>query len=261
MTATKSDIEAPGWWQRSERTFAYLSVRRARYASITRAPDGRLLILFTHQTAEQEEAGTADLFLLRRTRDGDWWHSPELVCAGEKGQPRAYGTMTTLDSGRIIAPFAEIDDRKATSQVRMLSSADNGQTWSVDSTIDVGPLVWAAPCGRPFELAGEWLMPVFGARSEADLKATRLCAGLLRSPDAGQTWGNFSPLAGPDPHGEISFEFPAVLPLEDGTLLAVLTARRLKERTHLPLDLQQELVRSYSTDVIKGLFVSPCAAT
>ena len=42
-------------WQRDERVLAYLSERRARYPSIARAADGRQLILFTHQTAPQEE--------------------------------------------------------------------------------------------------------------------------------------------------------------------------------------------------------------
>ena len=28
-----------------------------------------------------------------------------------QGEPRAMGTLTTLESGRIIAPFAELNDR------------------------------------------------------------------------------------------------------------------------------------------------------
>ena len=46
----------------------------------------------------------------------------------------------------------------------------------------------------------------------------------------------------------LSYEFPAVLPLKDGTWLSVLTERRLKKRPQLPLDIPQTLVRSYSTD-------------
>ena len=68
-------------------------------------PRGRLLILFTHQTAQQERDGSGELHLVRRTRDGDWWFYPEPVFEGRQGEPRAMGTLTTLESGRIIAPL------------------------------------------------------------------------------------------------------------------------------------------------------------
>ena len=55
-------------------------------------------------------------------------------------------------------------------------------------------------------------------------------------------------IAEPDEHAEDSFEFPAVLPLGDGTLLALLTGRQLQARPHLPLDVPQALVRSSSAD-------------
>ena len=55
-----------GFWQRGERVFAYLGENRTRYASVAQTPEGHLLILFTHQTRAQEEAGTGKLWLLRR---------------------------------------------------------------------------------------------------------------------------------------------------------------------------------------------------
>ena len=241
-------MSGQGLWERDERVFVYLSERRARYASIARAQDGRLLILFTHQTEEQENDGTGDLFLARRTKDGRWWRQPATVYEGKKGEPRAYGTMTALSSGRIIAPFAEVDDETPASEVRILTSDDNGETWNAGSPVSVDPLCWAAPYGRPFELGDELVMPVFGALTTDDLSAARLCSGLLRSGDGVETWGGWSTIAGPDPQGEVSYEFPAVAPLGDGTLLAVMTARRLEKRPQLPLDVPQTLVRSYSSD-------------
>ena len=242
-----SSIEQ-GWWQRGERVFAHLSERRARYPSIARAGAGRLLILFTHQTEAQEAEGRGDLFLLRRSQDGGWWRLPERVYQGGRGEPRAHGTLSALDSGRIIAPFVEVEDQKGAGPVRVLASDDHGQTWSIGSPVAIDPLVWAAPCGRLLEIGDELVMPVFGALTVADLEATRLAAGLLRSRDNGQTWGDWSPIAGPDPHSEVSFEFPAVLPLAEGTLLAILTGRRLEPRPHLPLDVPQALVRTWSAD-------------
>ena len=235
-------------WQRDSRTFVYLAERRARYASITRNADGRLLILFTHQTEEQEKDGIGDLFLVRRTKDGDWWFYPETIYEATEGEPRAYGTLTTLRTGKLIAPFAELDDRAGKSVTRILSSPDGGESWRVGDPLATAPLVWAAPYGRAVELDDELLMPVFGALSHEDLAATRLCAGLLRSTDCGETWGDWSPIAGPDVKGEVSYEFACVLPLAHGTLLSIVTERRLKKRPELPVDVPLVLVRSYSAD-------------
>ena len=235
-------------WKRDQRSFVYLSERRARYAGITRTAKGRLLILFTHQTAQQERDGSGELHLVRRTRDGDWWFYPEPVFEGRQGEPRAMGTLTTLESGRIIAPFAELNHRSSSSRLRVLSSEDHGETWAASDPLNTQPLIWAAPYGRPFEAGNRVLMPVHGAVSQGDLAATRLQSGLLQSTDGGRSWGDWIPIGVPGPEGDLSYEFPAVLPLKDGAWLAVLTQRQLKKRPGLPLDIPQTLVRSYSTD-------------
>ena len=156
-------------WKRDQRTFVYLSERRARYAGITRTAEGRLLILYTHQTAQQERDGSGELQLVRRTRDGDWWFYPETVFEGRQGEPRAMGTLATLASGRIIAPFAELDDSSAGSRLRLLSSEDHGETWTASAPLGTKPLIWATPYGRPFEAGDRLLMPVHGAVSREDL--------------------------------------------------------------------------------------------
>ncbi len=238
-------------WKRSERVFAYLGERRARYASITKSQSGRLLILFTHQTEEQELEGCGDLFLIRRTLDDDWWFYPEKVHSAHAGEPRAIGTMTTLSSGTIIAPFAEVpsDDEidSSLAVVHMLISEDDGDSWRVTDSAVEG-FVWAQPFGRPFEWKGKLAMPLFGAKNIEHLHATRLCCGVAWSTDDGTSWVEYSPIVAADDKGEVSHEFPAVLPLRDGTLLAVTTARNLAEHPELPVDVTQMLLRSYSVD-------------
>ena len=49
-----------GFWQRGERVFAYLGENRTRYASVAQTPEGRLLILFTHQTRAQKKRARAN---------------------------------------------------------------------------------------------------------------------------------------------------------------------------------------------------------
>ena len=103
-------------WERVKRVTVHNSPRRSRYPSIARAGDGALLVLFMRQTAEQETAGQGDLVLARSTDEGQSWSDAEIVYTGREGEPRAVGTMTILNSGRIIAPFAEFGEAQTTSR-------------------------------------------------------------------------------------------------------------------------------------------------
>lgn len=77
-------------------------------------------------------------------------------------------------------------------------------------------------------------MPVYGAVSGDQLRATIHGCGILRSSDGGATWGDYSwiarggrPVTGAAPARRFSFEGPSVQPLPDGRWLALVTARRL----------------------------------
>jgi hypothetical protein len=222
-------------WERVKRVTVYDSPRRARYPSITEPRDGSLLVLLTRQTAEQEAAGLGDLVVVRSSDGGESWSQPTTVFEGRAGEPRAVGTMTTLKSGRIVAPFAELGDSQATSMVRLAASEDGGESWSVGVPNATIPLTWWAPCGKVIETAdGTLAMPVYGATSKADLRATIHNCGILRSTDGGETWGDFSWLArggghmiGAAPAIRFSFQGPSVQLLADGSWLAIVSARRL----------------------------------
>lgn len=230
-------------WERDTRTFVYLHERRARYPCVTRTASGKLLVLFTRQTEAQENEGSGELLVVPRSADGKWWMRPKVVFRGQEGEPRAVGTMTTLSSGRIVAPFALLTEGGTHSDLGLLSSEDEGRSWSVRQGLSCAPLVWGMPGGRPFELEGALVMPVFGALCPGELEATRHCCGLLRSSDEGESWGDWSLIAS-DSTGSFSFEYPAVLPLSDGSLVAILTARKLE----VGIDAPQVLMRCFSRD-------------
>jgi len=229
-------------WERVERVTVYNSCRRARYPSIARAEDGSLLVLFTQQTLEQECTGVGDLILVRSTDGGKTWSQAQQVYRGTNVEPRALGTMTTLASGRIIAPFTEMpgagyDDYVATSVFRLLSSEDAGKSWRLGDPDVQCPLSWWAPSGKAIETDdGTLVMPVYGAASDDDLRATIHNCGLLRSTDGGKSWGDFSWIArggqgmvGAAHGSRFSFEGPSVQILPDGRWLAMVTARRLNQ--------------------------------
>jgi len=242
MTDTK-EPDRPFAWERVKRVAVYNSPWRARYPSITRADDGLLLVLFTRQSVEQEQAGLGDLVLVRSTDEGETWSEGQVVFSGEAGEPRAVGTMTALKNKRIIAPFAELDYSRVTSTVRLLTSDDGGKSWQLSNPVVSGlnpettPLVWWVPCGKVIETADSTLvMFVYGAISQADLTTTIHNCGLLRSSDGGKTWGEFAwvvqgnrPIIGANSNTKFSFEGPAVQQLADGRWLAMVTARRLNK--------------------------------
>jgi len=243
---------AAAGWERVERVSVYRSPRRARYPSIARAAHGDLLVLFTRQTSKQEQAGIGELLLARSADGGKSWSDAKRVYRGEEGEPRAVGTMTVLKSGRIVAPFAEWIDGGAGSTLRLLSSTDGGENWSVTEPKVDSPLVWLSPNGRLIELKdGSLVMSVHGCVSTTDLKATIHGCGLLRSTDGGKSWGDFSWIVqgnrgviGSLEITRFSFEGPAIQALPDGRWLTMISARRLNDGPGAP----QVLVRLWSSD-------------
>ena len=255
-------------WERVERSVVYDSPGRARYPSIARTADGLLLVLFTQQTSEQEWEGVGnlsgggDLMVVRSADGGSSWSDGSQVHRSENGEPRAVGTMTVLNGGRIIAPFAEMHYVTGASTVRVLNSEDGGTTWQACDPEVMCPLTWWAPCGRVVETRdGTLVMPVYGTVSEPDLVATIHGCGLLRSADGGESWGDFSWIArgggsmvGAAPQTRFSFEGPFVQPLPDGRWLAMVTARRLNRAGDGPTEIDegpgtpQALCRLWSKD-------------
>ena len=236
-----------GNWERMRRTVVYNSPQRARYPSIAIGRGGYLFVLFTQQTADQEHKGLGDLLLARSNDRGKTWSAAKVVYRGEAGEPRAIGTLTVLNSGRIIAPFVEWIDGGTRARFALLSSTDHGSSWTATSTRIESPLDWLQPTGRIVETnAGDLIMAVHGAESKADLKATIHSCGLLRSTDGGQSWGDFSWLAHSDQSvigslstTRFSFERPAVAvhTARDGSRswVGLVSARRLGEGPDSPM--------------------------
>ena len=252
-----SGAESSSAWQRVKRVVVYTSPRRARYPSITTAGDGSLLVLLTRQTVEQEKAGRGDLVVTRSADKGATWTDDRVVFRGDLGEPLARGTMTTLKSGRIVVPFAEISASKEAprSTLRLLSSDDNGTTWQASEPKIRSKLTWLAPSGKVLEIAdGTLSMPIYGATSPTELKALIHNSGIVRSTDGGKTWGDFSWLArggggviGAADGVRFSIEGPVVRQLPDGRWLALLTARRLDPSTVGPGS-PHVICRLWSTD-------------
>ena len=164
-----------GLFARMWRTSACLEAGKAEYPSIERNAKGELILMFT-QIAEDRAEGVLALSVSRD--EGKTWSDPRTIYQAPTVTPKAMGTLTRLDSGKLLAPFVAGD------VVRMLVG-EGGKRWRASDPIDCSPLQDAAPYGKIVSLGPELLMPLFGKLPAAGREAP--CSGVLRSTDSGKT--------------------------------------------------------------------------
>lgn len=229
--------------------------RYAAFPWVTRAADGTLLAVFREAgpaTAQAALRGThthqdpdSRIFFARRAPGDEGWSPPLEVYRGDYAASDP--AITVLSDGRYLARYARWhlvpSSRRptlrgpltrhfplsgyvgATAGNGFATSRDGGQTWRpLESTTqpDLG-----RACSREavIELTdGTLVLSVYDG-----YPAHNECAWLLRSFDAGATWGDASIIAGEpwkrQPYrGSVSFNETAVLPLDATTLLAVIRA-------------------------------------
>jgi len=192
-------------WSRTHRVFAYDAPRRARYPSIARNEAGDLIVLFTQVSEQQEAGGVGDVMMK--------------VYEGKAGEPRTYGTLATLASGRLVATAAQMGAGPAPRAVHLLTSDDGGANWQASGPLAFPGVTWASPYGRLMEdEQGTLVMSVEAGLGADQGRKDKACVGLVRSSDGGQSWGDFSVIAA-DPAK--SFTQPAVLAAGDNSLVAI----------------------------------------
>ena len=116
----------------------------------------------------------------------------------------------------------------------VLKSTDGGYTWSDPIPVNVHPMKHGGTRTGPLELPnGRLLLGLYGRLTDYEeyggYEARR--AYLVKSDDKGDTWEHFSTLAY-DPAGIIYYQEPALVRLDNGTLVCMLRAEKAPSFTH-----------------------------
>ncbi|MEU4014589.1 sialidase family protein [Microbacterium sp. NPDC028030] len=221
-------------------------------STLAKNADGDLIAFYN---TGNDGAADVGIMTTRSADDGATWTAPVEFAAPTDPESRiSAGSATTLEDGTILLPYnlqtihQHYLDRET--DIFIARSTDGGTTWTGKSApVTITPDWYGAfQFGEIVELDdGTLLMPVWGSSEPpastdyANLNPEPLLSGVLRSEDAGATWGDFSPF---DPQLDAPLRplgsswMPAglnettIVPLRDGRLMAVMRYdSRLVDRT------------------------------
>lgn len=218
----------------------------ANQAIITRCPNGDLLCIFNEERGMQH-ADNGYTTLVRSTDGGRSWDpaSRVVVLPATELVGNWDPAITPLRDGRLMVNLcltaffqrgiawagpqydaSEYLAFKGWTGTAVLTSSDNGWTWSEPVPVNIKPMKHGGTRVGVLELPdGGLLLPLYGKITDSGIsplgETTRAFA--VRSDDGGRNWEYCATLAY-DPGHIISFSEPALLRLASGRLIGVLRA-------------------------------------
>jgi sialidase-1 len=161
-----------------------------RIPAIISAPDGTLLAFCEGRKSSNVDSGDIDLLLKRSSDNGTTW-SPQVVIQEEGGEaPITIGNpcpVVDASTGTIWLSYTRNNAR-----VFVLSSADNGLTWStaheITEDLKAFPFKWTragtGPGNGIQSSSGRLIMPIW----LNDKIGQQYRSAIIYSDDAGKTW-------------------------------------------------------------------------
>lgn len=214
--------------------------RHLHPADLIKLQNGELLI--TAREASEHISRDGDVFLLRSKDGGKSWGEKQII-GGTKDLDEREGCGIQLRDGTILIsvfynalyrPDGEYEwnwskDVKFGKGKRWLgsyiiTSKDNGRTWSQPNDIDTKDMPFTdieGPADAPIEMPDDSIiMPVMGYNVRGDIE--NQAAVLIKSLDKGKTWRYLSTIAD-DPTGRLGhFQEPGLVRTRTGRLVAAI---------------------------------------
>ena len=221
-------------------------------STLTKTQDGDLIAFYNTGSDGASDVG---IMTTRSDDDGATWTTPvEFAAPTDPDSRISAGSATTLDDGTVLLPYnlQTIHQHylNRETDIYIARSTDGGVTWTGrDAPVVIEPDWYGAfQFGEIVEMDdGALLMPIWGSSEPpestdyANLNPKPLLSGVLRSSDAGLTWGDFVPF---DPQLDAPLRplgsswMPAglnetsIVALNDGRLMAIMRYdSRIVDRT------------------------------
>lgn len=209
--------------------------RHLHPADLVRLQNGELLL--TAREGTEHIANDGDVIMLRSRDGGQTWGEKQVIAAIKDLDERE-GCGVQLRDGTIVMgifynglytaegrynPAMKREAGKRYLGTYVITSTDNGHTWSAPNHIDLQGMPFSGgmegPTDAPIEMPdGSILMGVIGYGLGGDPK--NIGSVLLRSTDKAKTWHYVSTIAG-DPQGKMGgFVEPGLVRTKSGRLVA-----------------------------------------
>jgi len=200
------------------------------WPGLARMSDGRLITTYRRGT---DHATTTDgnLYCRISPDGGATWGAEQLIYDDASLDIRDSG-ITCLASGKLIVSTFTWNG-STTYAVKVITSSDNGGTWSAPVTVSTTFTAKAATTAAVLELTpgGTLLLPIYG-QNTGDTQDT---AAIVTSTDGGATWGNQKTIASAP--STIMYSETQVVRTQRGYLLALIRS-----------DTSTSILRSISID-------------
>lgn len=129
-------------WE-AERELTRLPEGRSAHPTVRRTRDGTIHVFFLgyKQHAWDKASGNptadtrCDLWTVRSSDAGQTWTAPQMIFEGYTGSTN--GAAETHD-GKLVVPFSQYVARPGRLVSRTIVSADNGKSWNLSNTLDIG---------------------------------------------------------------------------------------------------------------------------
>ena len=237
---------------------------------ITRRANGEIVL--AHRLGTRRESNDGRPHLVRSMDDGQTWETlgqPLDALAGDGWDMRG-AALAELPSGDLLTVVVALDKsierptyNPATEGLvpvanPVASSSDGGRTWSRLPDLHGGPVAQTASQGLVVLPGGDVLCTFETFKQYDEPGPWRYLGGLLRSRDAGQTWGECVISAASDPDGDphdTMWWDPRIAHLASGELVQFTYAFRHRTRTEGPVHAlwSQDEGRTWTAPTSTGL--------